>query len=307
MIPASMVGCNSSFWFVNGGQGVGTFDLTEVRTTPGELSSPPAHVDYLTVQDLDPVSCGATFDQLVVRNTSKPFNASSWFDLSPTDHFHACDIRKVQAGGGHSGGLNVYVLTTTGAATFPAGRGPGQIYRGVVTGSGAGATVSAWAAASGTTAEPLGQADNFYVNPFDPSELYAVNVRDQAVMVSRDSGGTREVEPVLTDIATNHGEYLIGCNGSRGGGYQSDPFTNDCSIGWISFDVFNPNIRVAGAGYGGIALSRDNGKHWMALDVTDNNHLVSDNLTEIVGGVFFDGETRVPGLAQSDQTIYAAL
>jgi hypothetical protein len=308
MIPAALVGCNASTWFDNGGQGVGTFDLTEVKTTPAELSSPVSHVDYIAVQDLDPVNCGAGSDDLVVRNTSKPLDASAWFDLSPGDHFHACDIRKVQAGGGHSSGLNVYVLTTLrGDVTFPAGRKAGQIYRGVVKGTGAGATISSWSAASGTAAKPLGQADNFYVNPFDPSELYAVDVLDQVIMVSRDSGGTWDVEAAMTDIATNHGEYLIGCNGSRGGGYQSDPFTNDCSIGWIAFDVFHPNIRVVGAAYGGIALSRDNGHHWMALDVTHNDHLVSDNLTELVGGVAFDGETPFPDLGKSDQTIYAAL
>src|SRR5260370_42541726 len=59
--------------------------------------------------------------------------------------------------------------------------------------------------------------------------------------------------------------------------------------------------------YGGIAFSRDDGHHWMALDVTDNDHLVSDNLTEIVAGDFFDRETSLPGVAASDQVIYAGL
>jgi len=167
-----------------------------------------------------------------------------------------------------------------------------------------------WTSASGSpdnVGQQLGQADNFFANPYDPKELYAVDQRDQVIKVSRDSGSTWQVDPTLTDIATNHGEYVIGCNGGRGAGSASSPFANGCSISWIAFPFFHRNIRVAAAGYGGIALSRDNGLHWMALDVTDNNHFTSRNLTKRVSGVFFDGETPLPGLAASDQIIYAGL
>jgi hypothetical protein len=300
MIPAQPPGAA----FDNGGQGVGTFDLTAVMTTPGELSTAVSNSDYIAVEDSDPSTCMDL--DYVVRNTkSNPLN---WVDLSPSDHFLACDIAKVQASGGHSAGLNVYVLTTLkGNASFNNGRGPGQIYRGVFSQQAGG--ILQWVPASGNEAQPLGLADNFYVNPFDPSELYAVDVQHQVIKVSRDSGGTWSVESTLTDIATNHGEYMIGCNGHRGpfSVPASEPFANACSLAWIAFDVFHPRIRVASAGYGGIALSRDDGHHWMALDVTDNNHLVSDNLTEIVAGVAFDGETPIPGLAPSDQVIYAGL
>ena len=307
MIPS----LNGGATFDNGGQSVGTYDLTQVMTTPGELSTGVSSADYLAVKDFDPSTCSANQTDHVLRNRSNPPSASSWADLSPIDHFLSCDIKKVQAGGGHSAGLTAYVLTTrnlkTPKASFDKGRGPGQIYRGVVSGQGGGTPIQQWAPASGSKEKPLGEADNFYVNPFDPKELYAVDVRDQDIKVSRDSGATWDTESTLTDIATNHGEYEIGCNGSRGQSNQSDPFANACSIAWIAFDVFHPNVRVASAGYGGIAFSRDDGHHWMALDVTDNNHLVSDNLTELVAGVFYDGESRLPDLAASDQVIYAGL
>jgi hypothetical protein len=267
-------------------------------------------LDYIAVKDFDPNGCSATQEDHVVRNTTHPpsNSSSAWVDLSPGDHFLSCDIKKVQAGGGHSAGLNVYVLTTLNSnAHFNKGRGPGQIYRGVVTRQDTGTTILEWDPASGSAERPLGQADNFYVNPFDPSELYAVDVLHQVIKVSRDSGANWDTESALTGIATNHGEYKIGCNGSRGGGNASDPFANACSIAWMAFDVFHPKIRVASAGYGGIAFSRDDGHHWMALDVTHNNHSVSDNLTDLVAGVVYDGETPLPGLADSDQVIYAGL
>jgi hypothetical protein len=212
----------------------------------------------------------------------------------------------VQAGGGHGASLNVYVLTTnSGNAQFNNGRGPGLIYRGKITSGGS--LIGAWNSASGSGATALANADNFFVNPFDPSELYAVDVKDQVIKVSKDYGGAWNTNSSLTDLATNLGEYRIGCNGGRGGWQQSDPFTDTCSISWIVFDVFHPHLRVAATAYGGILFSRDDGVDWIALDVTNNNHFLSNNLTEIVSGVFFDGETPLPALGSGNQMIYAAL
>ena len=307
LIPAAWVGCPSSApaWFVNGYQAAGTGGLTQVMSTPAELASPVSHGDYIAVQDLGPQTCNSI--QQVVRNISNPPAAPSWFDLSPSDHFLSCNIGKIQAAGGHGSGLVVYVLTTLkGSPAFPSGRSAGQIYRGVVTGTGIG-SIASWTAASGTSAHPLGSADNFYVNPFDATELYAVDVAGQAIMTSRDSGSTWSVDRQLTSIATNLGEYAIGCNEGRRGVTGSEPFANGCSISWMGFDVFHPNIRVVAAGYGGIAFSRDHGHHWMALDVTNNNHTISPDLTQRVSGVFYDGETSFPNLTSGGRIIYAGL
>jgi hypothetical protein len=299
--------------FDNGDQGTGTGNLTAVMTTATELSSIVTSGDYLAVEDFDPkasTGCSAKSADKVLRNRSgSPPVKSAWVDVSPSDHFLACNIVKVQAAGGHNS-LNVYALTTredSGSkppVSFSKGRAPGQVYRLIVRNDTPGLT---WTSASGTTGSLLGLADNFYVNPYDPSELYAVDVSANAIKASKDAGVHWQVEAALTDIATNHGEYLVGCNGSRGGANASDPFTNGCSISWMAFDVFQPKIRVAAMFYGGIAFSRDGGIHWMALDVTDNNHFLSNNLTEPVAGVFFDGETALPGLPPSSQVIYAGL
>ncbi len=290
-------------------------NLVQVMTTKAEFAPPPIRADYLAVLDQDYVNCSSSQFSLVVRSRiPNPPSPGAWGDVSPADHFLACNIGRIQAGGGHANGsLNIYVLTglknssTNPPVSYSAGRGPGQIYRGVLNG-----VVPSWTAASGSSTKPLGVADNFYVNPYDPTELYAVSVANNAIEVSRDSGATWSKEAVLTDMATNHGEYRIGCHGSRGGGSASSPFTNGCSLSDMAFDVFAPKIRVAALWYGGIAFSRDGGHHWMALDLTDNNHLVSNNLTQQVASCFFDGEThgtgtKKPPIPGPDQHIYAGL
>ncbi len=312
--------------FDPGYQGAGSGGLLAVMTTPSELSTPVTHSDYIALEDFDPSKCDPSQVEWVVRNTT--LDPTKWEDMSPNDHFLPCDIEKMQAGGGHSSGsLNVYVLTTLNsnpnkpAASFNNGRKIGQIYRGVVSDNN---QIPGWASASGSPDNPfnqLGQADNFYVNPFDPAELWAVDVAGGFVEVSRDSGNTWTPDFLLagnpypnfalSNIATNRGEYVMGCNGSRGAGGakygQSDPFANGCSVAWMAFDVFHPKIRVAGAGYGGIAFSRDNGHHWIPLDVTNNNHKLSNRLTKRVSGVYFDAETSIPGVDPSNQVIYAGL
>jgi hypothetical protein len=220
---------------------------------------------------------------------------------------------KVQAAGGHQN-LTVYVLMNTADSTsdppvsYPPGYEPGKIYKGRVDsrqpGSG---LILTWFPASGSSTNPLGQADDFFVNPYDPNELYAVDVQHQRIMHSVDGGGNWLMEPTLKDIATNHGEYRIGCNGSRGGLHAPSPFSNSCSLSSMFFDPFAPNIRVAAMLYGGIAFSRDKGKDWMALDVTDNNHFLSNNLTEPVVSVIYDGETQLPDVTYSANVIYAGL
>ena len=317
----------------------GNGDLTQVRTLLSEFPGaslkgapgfPPFSAilgDYLAVQDdspeqkTPPSGCSSSQHDHLLRNASgSPPNPLSWMNLS--DFFLSCNIQRVQGAGGHTN-LTVYVLTTTDDATsnppvsFPAAvagvtYGPGQIYKGGVIPNNNGnggvpgtGTVPGWVSASGSAQMPLGKAVTFFANPYDPTELWAL--ADGVVKVSRNGGNTWQEDTTLTDVATNHGEYAIGCHGSRGNTTGSSPFTNSCSFSWMAFDPFAPKVRVAAMLYGGIAFSRDGGYHWMTLDVTDNNHFLSDNLTGAVVSVFYDGETRLPGLLSSNSVIYAAL
>jgi hypothetical protein len=129
------------------------------------------------------------------------------------------------------------------------------------------------------------------------------------IQYSRDGGANWFTDAVLTDIATNHGEYRIAYEGSRTIDSPDVPWTDGCSLSGMGFDAFTGDVRVAALFYGGIAFSRDAGKDWMALDITDNDHFVSANLTQIVTSVFFDAETHGKGKKVSpipgpDQLIY---
>lgn len=324
----------------DGGTGMG--DLSTVYTLSAEFpvkssssgapSTPPfvaIQGDYLAVEDdspekkevTPPTGCEAGKHDHILRNPSgSPPNHLAWVDLS--DFFLACDIVKAQPAGGHKS-PTVYVLTnldddkSTPPVSYPPAKsgqtyGPGQIYKGVIValndvpGTG---KISTWVSASGSKQNPLKQADDFFVNPYDANELYAVDLKDQVIMYSTDGGANWYKDDTLTGFATNHGEYVMGCYSSVGrpGESATDPFTNVCSLSGMAFDPFWPQARVAAMLYGGIAFSRDSGHHWMALDVTDNNHFLSDNLTEAVDSVFIDGETRLSGVPTNDQVIYAAL
>lgn len=319
----------------------GTADLAQVMTVVGASPPPPAptSADYLAVFNQDPNKCKNGLDR-VWRNRSNPPSLGGWTDIDvgiPAS-FLPCDIGEIQASGGHANGsLNIYVLTAltsySGAPVkYPPGRSGGQIYRGVVSGG----RITAWTPASGNCTKPptcpdaLPVADNFFVNPYDHRELYAVSVASNVIKVSRDSGNHWAISP-LTDLATNHGEYRLGgsesggvvtngCNILRGGG----PFGQGCGLSGMAFDAFKSKIRVAAMFYGGVGFSRDSGQHWMALDITNNNHLpcwpvpgppcllLSNNLTQIVASVFFDGEThgtskKKPPIPGPDQLIYAGL
>jgi hypothetical protein len=321
----------------------GTADLAQVMTVVGAKPPPPAPTaaDYLAVYNQDPNNCTRGLDR-VWRNRSNPPTLSGWIDIDVAGFpasFLPCDIGEIQPSGGHAdGALNIYVLTAitsySGAPIkYPLGRSAGQIYRGVVSGG----RVKQWNSASGTCAKPtacsdlLPVTDNFFVNPYDPTELYAVSVASNEILVSRDSGQHWEPNNTLTDLATNHGEYRLGgnnaggsvtggCNNQRGSG----PFSQGCGLSGMAFDAFKSKIRVAALFYGGVAFSRDAGKHWMDLDITNNNHLpcwpvpgppcllLSNNLTQIAASVFFDGEThgtgkKKPPIPGPDQLIYVGL
>lgn len=297
--------------FDNGNAVTGTADLTQVMTTSAELATPRTNPDYLTVLDQD-VNCTKLAIDEIVRNRSNPPVSSGWTDdISPSDHFNACNIGKIQSSGGHApGSLTIYVLTAiNGAGTFTNGRGPGLIYKGVTDNTG---HVTRWESASGTSPNVLQPSDNFFVNPYNPNELYASSTAGSVIQYSRDGGANWNTDATLSDIATNHGEYRIGCEGSRTIGSPDVPWVDGCSLSGMAFDIFSGNIRVAAMFYGGIAFSRDAGKDWMALDITDNNHFVSANLTQIVTSVFFDAETHGKGskklpIPGPDQRIYYGL
>lgn len=95
---------------------------------------------------------------------------------------------------------------------------------------------------------PLG---NLIVNPYDPQNLYATG--SASIKSSTDGGRTWADEPELNEVATNAGEFRLSCN------------ILSCSLAKMIFDRNHPNYRFALLSPGGVAFSRDSGKHWIAI------------------------------------------
>lgn len=214
-----------------------------------------------------------------------------WTDQSPSAHFDY-GIRKVLASGGHTAPV-IYVLTPRLNDPHP-----GQIWRS----RSAGTVPVTWVLANGTGATSLKNPVNFFVNPYVPTELYAVDAGDDTIKASTDGGQSWNVQWTLTRFATNSqvgtgNAYYFGCGGS-GEGPPYPPYTDGCALSGMSFDPFNPTLRVATSEFGGLAFSRDSGADWMPLSVTNNVASTDSALTEQVNSAFY---------YYPKETIYAAL
>jgi hypothetical protein len=273
--------------------------FSTVMTLPGE--SPEPFGDYLSYESVFslggntcPKSGGC--DDVIVRNTAAPFQTGSvdhWTDISPASHFGTAGrghIGAVATSGGHRK-LMVYVLITNAEKSSQAG----QIWKGQIDSSG---LVPSWSPASGNAEHPLVRAFNMTVNPYDPRELYASDLGDDTIKVSRDGGATWRPIPFLKDIATNYGEYTFGCGKFADGTAGSGIFQSACPLVDMAFNRDHPEIRVAALFPGGVAFSRDSGQHWAALNVTNAQPFIkpgdkfaeSFDLIEMPRAVFYDPE-----------------
>jgi hypothetical protein len=143
---------------------------------------------------------------------------------------------------------------------------------------------------------------NFFVNPYAPNELYAVDAGDNTIKASTDGGNSWNPQPTLTQFATNSqigtgNAYNFGC-AAGGEAPPYPPYADGCALTGMSFDPFNPTLRVAASEFGGLAFSRDSGQDWMPLNVTDNVASAGSPLTEQVNSAFY---------FYPKQMIYAAL
>jgi len=278
--------------------------ILQVMTVPTD--SPFVVYDY--------VGIGSTCDtcpELVLRLISPfalpaaPGNWTSLTRLPLASFFGNGQIGTLAASGGHDK-LIVYVLTSNGASYDPSGvLGPGQVWRGAV---GPDGLIHSWTQASGSSTAPLGQAYNLLVNPYNPNELYATDLVSRSIKVSRDGGQSWYTDAALTSIASNHGEFLISCGafgafGPDGFG-DKEIFGSHCSLGGIAFDFSDPNARVAALYPGGVAFSRDAGKHWIALDVTNNRVSTANSPIDLPSTALYD---PAPNPNTGYPSIYLAL
>ena len=229
---------------------------------------------------------------------------AGWVDVSPAAHFGPGQIAGVYPSGGHAS-TTIYVLTSNDPGVLNNGSAfyqPGKVWKGQSIGQ---QPIKAWAPASGSGANLLYDAYNIFVNPYDPSELYAVDLGDPvpAIKVSHDGGGSWTPVPDLKDIATNHGEFDFACGGFLNGPYYGDKeiFGNECSLASMTFVPDDPKVRVAVLYPGGIAFSRDSGKSWIPLDVTHAQ--ASQQPIELPQTAFYDPTLNYAG----NSSLYVSL
>ena len=116
---------------------------------------------------------------------------------------------------------------------------------------------SVWATVPGGTIG--GPVSNLIVNPYDPKNLYVTSRDSKTIRSSTDGGITWVDEPDLNEVASNQGEFRLG----RMAEYL--PMAEYCSLEQMIFVRDHPNYRFALLIPGGVAFSRDSGKHWIAI------------------------------------------
>jgi hypothetical protein len=290
----------------------GNGDLTQLITPAGQ--KPLADAEYVSVES------GPTGDPThdrVVRNTGVTFkpstNRGNWTfveNVPASQLFPLKGLVEIQAAQGTARGGSVCSPTAEGneqqALVVYALTNNGQIKRGeaipVTSGQ-----ITDWQSADSGLKFPV----NIIVNPYDPSELYAVDLlafdsaanypSKMAIFSSHNCGKSWELERDLTDTASVSGDFRTDCNYvgnkesiGRGGGYiigtASKFFTHACMLDNMAFDVHHPEIRVAVLFPGGLMFSRDSGKSgsWVHLDIND---VSGDQLPLLPHTAFYDGET----------------
>jgi len=310
---------NSLFVTISNGPAPG--GIAEVMTLPKE--NPAQYGDYVAVTsgwDLNPIACGQGVNGLVpacahdfiVRNlrAAEPLTdpTSTWIPIS--GRFGPGQIGGIYPSGGHAN-LTVFVMTSNkSGVTYNAPLGPAQIWRGDVGKDGL-IPDNSWQLVS---QPPFEVIYNLFVNPFDPNEIYAVDLGDNSIKKGTSKDGKNYTwVPVadLKDVATNHGEFVFDCGSFMSGPYPTAPFSGsnpnllfqaECSMTGMVFVRDQPNLRVAVLYPGGVAFSRDSGANWIPLDVT--NASPADQPVELPNSAFYD---PTPNPITGDTSLYIAL
>jgi hypothetical protein len=213
--------------------------LTQVMALDGEGGLAPL---YFAIQGRGDM----TQPDSVIMSSVNPPTGQGWVPVETGQavgffpHFAVAEIRS-------TGGLRnpvLWILTTSGA-----------VYKGAVTGG----KVSEW-----TQVHGIGKGGSVFVNPYDASRAWVMDLADQTIKSTPDGGQSWTPMPAMKAIATNNGEYRFDCGwSSDAGGY--DFFAWTCSLGWMAFNRNHPNIVVAALFPGGVGYSNDGGKTWRPL------------------------------------------
>jgi hypothetical protein len=270
-------------WVKNGGD---FFAVTANRTAS---SASPDQIQRNTGTGWRPIDTSGFFSDTCA---SEPSNAPQY-----------CDIAEIATAGGHLA-TTVYVLSSNFVANPPNQPpkfsinkvAPGQVWRGSVKGGAATGTIAGWNPASGrfslvctssggkgkgsgtpsggspittcqTVDQTLHQAANLFVNAYNANVLYATDVSSQPASIksSFDGGKTWNTEQVLSQVATNYGEFAFRCGIPDFSTGDVNFAANQCALSDMFFNVHDPKIMVAALYPGGVAFTRDGGGTWIPL------------------------------------------
>jgi hypothetical protein len=225
--------------FSDGGLGPGNPFMTQVMALKSESPFAPL---YFAVESPP----NQTAD-VIVTSTLNPPNGSSWVGAEAASAAGFFDstthgrVARIQSTGG-IGNPVLWVGTTLG-----------QLYKGAVTGG----KVSAWQSVSGAATTAVGNAGAFFVNPYNANYAWTVDLGDSKIKATTTGGMSWNPAPALLNIATNNGEFRVGCCTQF-----EHMFSWTCSLAWMSFDPNEPNVVVAALYPGGVAYSNNNGQSW---------------------------------------------
>jgi hypothetical protein len=286
--------------------------MKQILTMPNETT--PTSADYLTIvstyDHLDNTCSNCSNDRIVRANvnaSNAATAANSWFDfsVSANTQFPSGSIAGVYPSSGHNNPI-VYVLTVNQQIKNFGGFGPGQVWKGqtiqIPTGP-----LTIWTPAMGSGTETLNRAYDVFVNPYNPNELYAVdlggsNASAYTIKQSQDGGNSWFGVPQLRDIATNYGEFDFACGQFAFGTYADKQiFGNECPMTQMVFVRDHPEVRIAVLYPGGLAYSRDGGGDWIPLNVT--NELPAAQPIELPHAALYDGRINPAG----NSSIFVAL
>lgn len=229
---AAAPGVNTDVQILDGAE-PGNACVSQIMTMPGENSAPKG--DYVAVRN------GNT----LVR--TRDAGETRWVSISEP---FPQPIVAVQTSGGHRAPV-VYVQLEDGT-----------LRRGVVdraTGSmGQGRQI----AGRGVPAQAPQAPFNPIAHPYKPMVLYVSDRASRSVMVTNDGGGSWQVEPDLTAMATNRGEFLFDFNGWPSELAKFAPLHD------MVFDHLDLDLRVALMLSGAVAVSRQGGGPggWVRID-----------------------------------------
>jgi hypothetical protein len=287
--------------------------IKQVLTMPKE--APLKWGDFLgivstySINANDCQTSGTCANDKIVRNILAAYQyqvlaQASWTDISPAEQFGPGQVAGIYPSGGHAN-LTLYVLTANDPNVYPPRLSkirPGQLWKGQSSNQG---PISNWSLAMGTAPNHLVRAYNVFVNPYDPTELYAVDLGGAlaTIKTSRDGGQTWTAVPELRDIATNNGEFNFACGRFAWGTHYADKeiFGNQCPMTGMVFLRDKPQFRFATLYPGGVAFSRDSGHSWMSLDVTNADP--NQQPIELPQSAFYDWRPNMLG----NSSLYVAL